>query len=62
LFIGGLMKLRPVRVSPSFFSLEEASAAMRSLQHRLDDPIILELMAQIAWLARPTILPGWRWA
>ena len=56
------MKLRPVRVSLSLFSLEEASAALRALRDRLDDPIILELVERIVWLARPTILPGWRWA
>jgi hypothetical protein len=56
------MKLWQVRVSPSFFSLEESALAMHSLRDRLDDPIILELVSRIAWLARPTILPGWRWA
>ena len=56
------MKLKPVRVSPGFFAPEEASAALRSLRDRMDEPIIFELVERIAWLARPTILPGWRWA
>jgi hypothetical protein len=55
------MKLLPVRVSPSFFALEEALSATCSLRDRVDDPIIFELMSRIVWLARPTILPGWRW-
>jgi hypothetical protein len=59
--MGVLMKLSPVRVSPSFFPLDEAASALHSLRDRVDEPMIQELVARIAWLARPTILPGWRW-
>jgi hypothetical protein len=55
------MKLSPVRVSPSFFSEKEAAQALKALHGRLHDPLIEELVTVIWWLARPTILPGWRW-
>jgi len=57
-----LCRLRVVRVSPAFISLDEAAKALVSLQDRLDEPTTLDLAARITWLARPTILPGWRWA
>jgi hypothetical protein len=57
-----LGRLTVVRVSPAFISVEEAAKALASLQDRLDEPPILDLAARIAWLCRPTILPGWRWA
>jgi hypothetical protein len=25
------------------------------------EPMMVDLVARITWLARPTILPGWRW-
>jgi hypothetical protein len=56
------VKLRHIRVSPSFFSEKEAAAALRALHgRRLNDPLMEELVTQIWWLSRPTILPGWRW-
>jgi hypothetical protein len=43
-------------------SVEEAAASLASLQDRFDDPLTFDLAARIMSLARPTILPGWRWA
>ena len=40
------MKLSPVRVSPSFFPLDEAASALHSLRDRLDEPMIQELVAR----------------
>jgi hypothetical protein len=57
-----LCRLRVVRVTPAFISLDEAARAVASLQDRLGEAKILDLAARITWLARPTILPGWRWA
>jgi hypothetical protein len=57
-----LCRLRVVRVTPAFISVEEAAASLASLQDRLREPKTLDLAARITWLARPTILPGWRWA
>jgi hypothetical protein len=34
------MKLRHIRVSPSFFPIEDALRAMRSLEDRLGEPLI----------------------
>jgi hypothetical protein len=49
-------------VSPAFISLDEAAAALVALQDRLGEPKTFDLASRITWLARPTILPGWRWA
>jgi hypothetical protein len=57
-----LSRLTIVRVSPAFISVAEAAASLASLEDRLDEPPVLDLAARIAWLCRPTILPGWRWA
>ena len=56
-----LCRLRVVRVTPAFISVEEAAASLASLQDRLGEPMMVDLVARITWLARPTILPGWRW-
>jgi len=57
-----LCRLKIVRITPAFISIDEAAKALVSLQDRLDEPTTLDLAARITWLARPTILPGWRWA
>jgi len=56
-----LDRLTVVRVTPAFISVEEAAASLASLQDRLGEPMMVDLVARITWLARPTILPGWRW-
>ena len=57
-----LGRLTVVRVTPAFISLAEAAQALASLEDRVEEPLIRELIVRIAWLCRPTILPGWRWA
>jgi hypothetical protein len=57
-----LCRLKIVRITPAFISIDEAAKAVASLQDRLGEPKTLDLAACITWLARPTILPGWRWA
>ena len=51
-------RLVVTRITPAFIGIDEAARALAVLQDRLDDPMIMELIAKIAWLMRPTILPG----
>jgi hypothetical protein len=59
---GCAVKLRYIRVSPSFFSEQEAVAALKALHGRIGEPGVAALVDVIWLLAyQQTILPGRRW-